>query len=632
MSKSSRTQSKARALSNDTQSYNVCYRLAYQHYIQKDWEQAEVHIDRALMVMPHSLEALNFKAVVCAEQARFDQAEQAWLSMIELDPSQVQIWSNLGNLYRSQERYTQALDCLNQALKAQPNFVDALLNLAVVHHKMQQPLLALKCYEQAIALEPTHAQLYFNRACVHQEYLDMDAALLDYKHALSLQPTHADARANLLFILYYHPKTDPKLTLALAKQLGQHLSEQTTQYTDWPQTLHHNNSPPDASRPLKIGWVSSDLRSHPVSLFIRQWLGDLHAQSLNAIELHAFSNNPLRDEVTAQLQPHFKTWLDISRMGDARVAEHIHSMGLDILIDLNGHTAGNRLGIFAHKPAPIQITWLGYFGSTGLPQMDYLLADTHCIPDHETHLYSEQIAYLPSSRLHLFKPQTITHTPLPCTSLTHTTHATPFGTPFTFGCFQNVAKINARVLAAWAQILAQAPNARLHIQNPQLSQHSVQEVLRQKLQANHIDLTRVHLQGESPYEQYIHTHAQLDLILDTFPYPGGTTTIEALWQGIPTLTCTGQGMLARQGAQIMHAAQLPEWICPNIDHYIRTAVHYAQDAQAQEQLAHTRAHLQSHLSQLSSTDATLFARNWAQCIVALWHKHHQRVSDQSHQS
>lgn len=586
--------------SSATESFNIHYQSAHAFYIKNDLAQSESAIDMALTLQPESIEALSFKAILCAKQNRTIDAERIWNKIIQHDPTQVSTLSNLGNLYRTEKRYVEAEQCLLKAIALSPNCFDALLNLGVVYYQLKQPEKALIYYNKAIAVNPTDAKLYFNKARLQQEYLDFEQAFITYRKALSCDPTYHDARANLLFLHYYCIPFDALQASEEARYLGHTLSRASNKYTEW-ECL----SPEKRDRSLKVGLVSSDFRYHPVSLFLAPILPFIDS---NTIELYAYANSIYSDEITDSLRPYFNSWTNIIHTGDESVAQLIHNDNIDILIDLTGQTAGNRLGVFAMKPAPIQVSWLGYFATTGLPEIDYVLADAICLPKEEEFLFNETVVRLPHSRLHLYRPEIVSQTPAPCTQ----------GKSFTFGCFQNLAKINNDVLKVWAEILNRAPLARLHIQNGQLANGIVKKLFTQRLIAHNIDISRVSLFGSVPYKNFIEAHAEIDLLLDTFPYPGGTTTVESMWQGVPTLTLVTKGMLGRQGEQLLTAAGLTDWICHSHETYIQIATQYAIDAGHQKKLAELRHELAHKLKDSPAANAKVFAQDWSQILCSLW--------------
>jgi predicted O-linked N-acetylglucosamine transferase (SPINDLY family) len=297
---------------------------------------------------------------------------------------------------------------------------------------------------------------------------------------------------------------------------------------------------------------------------------------------------------------------------DERLAAQIRSDGVDILVDLSGRTAGNRLPVFAAKPAPVQVSWLGYFATTGMPQMDAILADPVCAPESEESLYVEQVVRLPHTRLCMSPPVAA---PTPSTP-----PALKNGF-ITFGCYQTLPKINQSVLAAWAQILSACPNARLRLQAAQFSGAQQQAQFTNRLRAAAIDVARVDLLGPVSRELYLGSYSEVDILLDTFPYPGGTTTAEALWMGVPTLTLALPGMLGRQGQCMLHNLNLQDWVTHSEAEYIAKAVAWGQGgAEVCANLQTLRHQMRTRAAASPLFDAPRFASDWWAALQGLWHQ------------
>ena len=322
----------------------------------------------------------------------------------------------------------------------------------------------------------------------------------------------------------------------------------------------------------------------------------------------AYPTHPLEDDLTARIKPRFSAWKPLVGLNDEAAARMIHDDGIHVLIDLAGHTAHNRLPVFSWKPAPLQITWLGYFASTGVSEIDYLLADPISVPpSHQAH-FTEQIWYLPDTRL-CFTPPTETErlaiVPPPVLRNGY----------ITLGCFQNLTKLNDNVLAIWARILRGLPNARLRLQSKQLNSEAMRSSTLQRMASVGIPLSRVVLHGQTTREDYLAVHAEIDIILDTFPYPGGTTTCEALWMGVPTLTLAGDTLIERQGACMLTCAGLGNWVAGDMDDYVSLALRHAADVEGLTQL---RLGLRQQVLASPLFDAPRFAMHLEEALYDMW--------------
>ena len=295
-------------------------------------------------------------------------------------------------------------------------------------------------------------------------------------------------------------------------------------------------------------------------------------------------------------------------ISDDRLAQLIHEDGIDILIDLSGHTGDNRLPMFAWKPAPVQVTWLGYFATTGVAAIDYLIADPWTLPESEESSFSETIWRVPETRLCFTPPAILLNvTPPPVLANGH----------ITFGCFNNLTKMNERVVALWARILAAIPNSRLYLKARALGEAAVQQSVMKRFAEHGIDPQRLTLETYVPRANYLEAYNQIDIALDPFPYTGGTTTVEALWMGVPVLTLAGRQFLARQGVGLLMNAGLPEWVASDQDDYLSRAVAHASDTQG---LASLRAGLRQQVLASPIFDASRFARHFEAALRGMWEK------------
>jgi predicted O-linked N-acetylglucosamine transferase (SPINDLY family) len=324
------------------------------------------------------------------------------------------------------------------------------------------------------------------------------------------------------------------------------------------------------------------------------------------IELIAYPTHHREDELTARIRPYFSAWQPLFGINDRDAARLIHAGSVHILIDLSGHTGHNRLPMFAWKPAPVQASWLGYFTTTGVAEIDYFLADEVGVPREQQAQFTESVWYLPDTRLSFTAPGfDLPVTPLPALT----------SGMITFGCFQNLTKLGNDVLELWAKILDALPDARLRIQYKQLNQPAPAEQLLHRFQRYGIARDRLMLHGPTKRAAYLAAHSEVDIILDTFPYTGGTTTCEGLWMGVPTLTLAGKSLLARQGASLLTAAGLEQWIANSKEEYVAKAIALASDHAG---LAALRSVLREQVLASPLFDAPRFARNFEDALWGMW--------------
>jgi protein O-GlcNAc transferase len=563
---------------------------------------------------------------------RSEEAIAPLLRATELAPQDASAHNNLGNVFKSLHRFAEAEQSYRRAAEANPAFAEAHYNLALCAFERDDLATAEAGNRRAIALKPALAEAHNNLAMILDEQgrlgeaeascrmalqlrPDMPAAhnglgnilknrgnpldaVASYRRALALNPADLAAQSNLLLCLNYSALESPADCLALALHCGQAIESQAVQYSSW----HCDPAPAK----LRVGLVSGDFRQHPVGYFLESVLAHIDKTK---IELIAYSTHAHTDNLSDRIRPYFAHWKAIHDLSDDAAAKAIHKDGVHVLIDLAGHTQHNRLPVFVRRPAPVQVSWLGYFATTGVAQIDYVLTDHVSAPPEHAQHFSEKIWHLPDTRLCFTPPQNAPDVaPPPFVRHGH----------ITFGCYQNLAKLSDGVLAAWGKILAELPDARLRLQARPLGYPQEREYLSQRCAKHGIDFARIDIHGESTRENYLASHAEVDMILDTFPFPGGTTTCEALWMGVPTVTVAGDRMLARQGASLLSAAGLNDWIAGDQDDYIARAIARAGD---RDGLSRLRKRLRADVHRSPLFDAAKFARNLESALRGMWDDH-----------
>lgn len=621
-------------------------------------EAARMHYDRAIALKADYADAYGNLAALYEEQGQLSLANQVCRQALALRPDHVGGHCTLGNILQAQGQLHAAIDSYRHALTLNPEYAEAHNNLGTVLQRVGNLKAAIQHYNKAIALKPEYSDAYNNLAAVLEEQGQLElakqacrqglalkpdnaqghgnlgnilqaqghwqSALESYQKALELKPDHLTAHDNLLFALSYAPPAlyPPDVYLTHARRYGACAMRHVTPYAAW-QTRPFGEVGA-TQRPLRLGIVSGDLRGHPVGYFLQ---GVLTALDPARVELFAYPSNPQQepgDALTQRIKSLCTRWHGICGLSDQQAASVIHGDAVDILLDLAGHTAHNRLPLFGWKAAPVQVAWLGYWASTGMPGVDYLLADPVSVPrEHQAH-FSEKIWYLPDFRLCFTPPENAEQ--FPCGALPASVNG-----HLTFGCLQSLFKINDAVLDIWGRIFAALPDARLYLQNKQMNCMSTRSQLLQRLQRVGIASERVTVMGAMPRADYLASYAKIDIVLDTFPYTGGTTTCEALWMGVPTLTIQGGSMVARQGEALLRAAGLPEWVAADAQDYVARARNAAGQL---EHLARLRSGLRARVLASALFDCARFARNLEQALVGMYRvwQNPQLAESQSFQS
>lgn len=487
-------------------------------------------------------------------------------------------------------QHARAKAALNAAVAIDPRLPDLHLFLGnIALHEMELDA-ALSSYDRVLEIDPDNAAALSNRAQVLLQLSDFEGAAAAARRAVAIDPSLHFARSNLLMTLSSDGHTSPQAYLEEARRYGEMVTPATP-----PAVSRRSADPSAAARPLRIGFVSADLRSHPVGFFLESVLAHWdRSQRMDAI---AYSNRASGDDLTARLRSRFSEWHDISGLDDDSAARKIAADRIDVLVDLSGHTPENRLPMFARRAAPVQVSWLGYWASTGVPAMDWLIADPVSVPPEQREFFSESICYLPETRLCFTAPSgddVPAVAPPPVVGKGYVT----------FGSFQRLTKLHDEVLTLWAQVLHAVPSSRLRLQSKQMQDPTARLQLLERLQRVGIEAQRVELMPATARAAYLAAHAEVDILLDTFPHSGATTTCEALWMGVPTVTLAGTTMLARQGASLLGCVGLSDWVARDEAHYVELAVRHAGDVAA---LAELRAGMRARAAASPLFDAGRFA-------------------------
>lgn len=564
-----------------------------------DLDEAIACYRHALKIDPASAETHYNLGLVFQERGSLEQATACYQRTLEISPGYAPAHNSLGTVLGQLGQYEKALEHFQRAIKSEPGNADGHFNLGITLAMMDQPHAAIASFRRAISIRPDNADTHVGLANAFKDLGQFEPALGSLRRALELDPDCALAYNNLLFIHNYLGDQPATLSLADARRFGAMTARLASPYTAW-------SNPLDSERCLRVGFVSGDLRDHPVGYFLEAVLAALSSQASGRLELFAYSNHSGDDATSQRLRAHCKNWHVVQRLSDDAFARRIRDDGIDILIDLSGHTAHNRLPVFARKPAPVQATWLGYFATTGVAAIDYLIADPWSLtPDQEPH-FSEQIWRLPETRLCFTPPVSDVEVgPLPALANNYVT----------FGSFNNLSKMNDAVVALWAQVLNAVPGSRLFLKYQQLGEASVRQSTCERFAAVGIAPDRLIFEGYVPRASYLAAYQRVDIALDPFPFPGGTTTVEALWMGIPVLTLAGERFLARQGVGLLMNAGLPEWIAADPLDYVARAVAHANNLQA---LASLRSGLRQQVLASAIFDAPRFARHFEIALRDMW--------------
>ncbi len=563
------------------------------------FHEAEANYRRATELDPRLHQAHNNLGIVLHEVGRLAEAEESCRRAIELAPAYRDAHYSLGVALQSAGKSSEAEASFRAALELDPANYLTFSSLGVVLQSLGRPSEAESSYRCALELEPDSHIVHGNLGVPLNSLGRVAEAQLSFRRSLAGDPDLRDVRSNLLLSLNYTND------LSHMDLFHEHL--------EW--SRRHESLPVRASRPhandpnphrkLRVGYVSPDFRRHSVAFFVEPLL---RCHSRDAVAVHCYSNVLTHDGVTAHLASLADTFRDIAHLNDDEAAKLVRDDGIDILVDLAGHTARGRLGLFALGPAPVQVTYLGYPNTTGLAAVDWRLTDSRADPVGEgDEFYSEKLMRLPRTFL-CFQPPVDAPDVLPPPSL-KTGHVT-------FGSFNTLPKLTAEVIAVWSRLLKRAPGSRLVLKASGLDDSQTRARLIHEFEMAGVNGDRLSLLPKTgDFNEHLSCYHQIDVGLDPFPYNGTTTTCEALWMGVPTVTLSGNRHASRVGASILANLGLPELIAASVEGYIEAAGHLAAD---QTRLSALRRTMRDRFSASPLRDETGFAEDVERAYRKMW--------------
>jgi len=529
---------------------------------------------------------------------RPQQALSFWARARELAPEEAPIRFGLGSTLLELDRIESEAE-LERAIELDPRHAAALVNLALVRNRLGRMANARALLERALALDPENVEAAGNLAGILREQGELPESLTLYRRAAALRPEAPVLASSLLLALQGETAVEPSALCAEHRSWSDRFA---APLDPGPRAFPGRDR--DPQRRLRLGYVSADLRSHSVASFVEPLLV---GHDRRAVEVLCYSDGA-PDAVTARLRAAADGWCDARTLSDAALAAQIEADQVDVLVDLNGHTSGNRLLCFARRPAPVQVTYCGYPGTTGLPAIEWRLTDDRADPpggaDAEA---TEKLWRLPNGFL-CFQPDPRSGDvgALPASERGH----------LTFASFNSLAKITDEVLATWASLLLEVPGSRLLLKSRALSDPGPAARLRAHLAAGGIDPDRVELAPYAPTPvAHLELYRQVDVALDAFPYNGTTTTCEALWMGVPVVTLVGRTHAGRVGASLLSRVGLDALVTSSRDEYVAAAAKLARDL---PELAHLRTRLRGRVARSPLVARAAFARDVEAAFRQMW--------------
>ena len=550
-------------------------------------------IDQAIALGPNVAEAHGNRGITLMALGRLDEAERALRRAMELDPRRAEPWYALGNLKAQQKDHPAAFEAFLKALEIDPRNGRSWTNLGIALQEMGKLDDAVAAYERARSLLPDEAAIYYNvGVAFHAQGRPMDALAANLR-AIELDPRYVAAHSNLLFDMVYLTDSSAGGLLEAHKNWDRlHGPLELA-----PRAMAKGEDP---ERRLKIGYVSGDFRQHPVG-----WLlaNVLPAHDKNQVEVFCYHNESTTDDVTERLKSSADHWRDIVGLDDDQFAEQVRSDGIDVLVDLSGHTAHNRLVAFAKRLAPVQASWVGYPSTTGLAAMDYLVMDAATVPPGAEAWCSEAVVRLPHGRFCYAAP--LDAPPIA---------ERPEG-PVVFGSFNHLAKVGPEVVRLWARVLDAVPGSRLVLKWKSLNEPSVRARLVSAFAAQGVGADRLELRGPSSHADTLAEYGDVDIALDPLPYSGGITSAEALWMGVPVVTWPQDRIASRQTLAFLAELGLTDLAAASEDDYVRIAADLAADPARRAELRRT---LRPRMAASPLTDGARFTPGLEAAYRQMW--------------
>jgi predicted O-linked N-acetylglucosamine transferase (SPINDLY family) len=561
------------------------------------FEEAVARYDRALAVRPAYPEALSNRANALFHLRRYDEAVASCDQALTLKPNDPDALVNRGNALTHLRRFDEALATLDKALALNTRLSTAWVGRGNVLMRLNRHAEALTAYQNALTAKPDNVNAMVQLAQFHERHGQISEALSWYDRALALKPDFADAISNRIFTLDFATDVGVEEQQAARKYWWRHIGAEIAEKS----RLRHDNDP-DPTRRIVLGYVSADFRRHSAAATFRPVL---QHHDKTQFEIVCYSCSVAQDEKTEEFRRIADRWVDASQLSDRMLAERIAADKIDILIDLSGHSAGNRLGAFAGKPAPVQVTAWGHGTGTGLPTIDYLFCDPVTMPQSVRAFFAERLYDLPC----------IITTEPPPPGLRPAEPPVLTNDYVTFGVFNRVSKVSDEAVAVWTDILNRVPGARLLFKDGTLDDESVRAGLRERFAAHGLASDRVEFLGYTVREQHLTAFAKVDICLDPFPQNGGVSTWEALHMGVPVVAKLGQVPVSRLSGAILSSLGLNDWVAESAEEYATIAVEQASTPEHLRQLRHA---LPVTIADSASGNGARYTRAVEEAYRAMW--------------
>ena len=580
----------------DAHAVERAFERAGEHARAGEWHAAQARYAEAAALDPTRWEIPNALGLLQQQRGRYDEALACFDAALLLEPRAAGVLGNRGNVLHALGRYDDALESYRRGLAIDPQRTSLHNNLALTLRRLGRSGEAIRAFERALALDPANVEAMSNLGALLRSVGRLDEAVALHRRAVALAPEHASVRSNFLLTLHYPSNVAPETVFDEHRRWGEAHEPRAS-------APSHTNTP-DERRPLRIGYLSADFRTHSVAYFLE---GIFAEHDPREFRVYAYSDVARPDATTTRFEAWAHAWRPVVGLSDGQVAALIARDEIDVLVELAGHTEDCRLGVLALRPAPVQLTYLGYPGTTGLRSIQYRLVDRWTDPPESAALSTETLVRLPHGFLVYTPPYDAPDVaPLPALRAGRVT----------FGSFNATSKIDDEVLSTWAAVLLRVPGSRLLLKGQPFADPEVRRRYVDAFARHGVDATRLELRPwEAARTSHLAVYGEVDLALDTFPYNGTTTTCEALWMGVPVVSLVGRAHAARVGLSLLSRLGRPEWAAATRDAYVEQAALLAGDL---DRLAELRRTLRATVVERGLTDGASFTDDLERVYREAW--------------
>jgi len=572
-------------------------RILEELYNSKKFNELEIKTKKLIEKHKSVPTLLNILGFALHKQGYLNEAVINYEQAILIDTNFIFAHNNLGNAFKDLGKFNEAILKYQDSIRLNPNYAEAYYNQGLVYKKLNQYNESIKSFKYALKIKPNYLDAYFDLGQVLVTVGQFEEAIKNFQKAIDIKPNLSSAYNNIFFTLLYMQKDNHNFFLSLAKKFRSSIKNIDKNLLS---KYQFENNP----KKLKIGFVSGDFWSHPVGYLLLDTLKNLKSKNL---ELIAYSNFSKKDDISDQLKSYFNEWHEVEDKEDLEVINQIRKDKINILIDLAGHSAKNRLTIFMNKPAPIQISWAGYPGFLGIPEIDYIIGDRYVTPKKENKFFTEKVYILPNIWMCFTPPKyEIKIKELPAIKNKF----------ITFGSFNNLSKINEDVIFLWSKILKAVPKSKIFLKSGVFSDPHFKKLIIKNFEKNNINKNSIILEGNSFRKEYLDSYNKIDIALDPFPWSGGISTFEAIWMGVPVLTKKGfKRFVSHQTESINHNSDMSDWIAENENEYLEKAIKFSSNI---NELVKIRKNLRKKTLNLPAFNGILFANELNKALLKIW--------------